>query len=154
VDFLTVRNTNITDLTGLGQAHIDVMSIDQNPELENLVGLSADNHEPSELSLFGNPKLRRLTGLEGLEAVHRSLSMVENPLLESLEGLENLRSVEHFNLSRAPVLTSLLPLENLQSIAGVATFEGNSALSTCEIQELAARCDPAVSSISDNGPCN
>lgn len=113
--WLTLIDTKVHDLSGLGEARIaDSLVLRDNEELDSLSGL-APNQRLGLLQIGGSPKLGDLAGLEALESANE-LYIVNNVTLSSLNGLDNLSAI------------------------GGYEFRDNPQLPTCAITALLVRC--------------
>lgn len=131
---LRLATASLRDLSGLSLQDIDVLSIGNEPELANLVGLGSARVRVidvsragivdltgldavtgiEELYLFDNPNLESLRGLGPVPAL-RGLRLTDNRLLETLDGLVapgqmrqiELASVQIADLGALATLTSV-----------------------------------------------
>jgi hypothetical protein len=121
------------DLTGLeGFTGVGILEINDNPAHSNIGALSNMTGAASDIYVAMNGALESLVGLDGFSSVTTNLSITDNASLRDLSGLDGIKSVD-----------------------GGVTIRNNPLLSTCEAEELAARCEPGGGSVIDgNAPCN
>jgi len=150
---LTIKNSKLKDLSGLGKASLWELTIDGNTELTSLTGLSSINQEMQTVRVINNPKLSDLTGLSMVRTISQ-FSVDGNATMTSLAGLDNLKTVDSLNLSDLPVLSKLAALAPLKTITTGATIRQNPMLSNCEAQQFVTRCGAPATDLQDNGPCN
>ncbi len=102
-------------------------------DIVNLNGLSVltgFENTPS-LTIEDNPLLTSLAGLSNITAIPGSLKIINDDALTSLNGLNNLTSIGFsLNIENNQVLTSLAALSNVSSIGGYIDVEFNPALTT------------------------
>jgi hypothetical protein len=116
---LTILNSSLTNLSGLGDASaLERLSLLVNTDLTSLEGLSAPPIM-EEVLLQRNTALTSLRGLEGLREVER-FSVINDPeasRLGALTGLEGLEQVGTFVLEATASLTDLTGLSALRRVA-------------------------------------
>jgi hypothetical protein len=127
------RNRKLVDLTGLeGLTGVTILQINSNPALSNIEALSNMTGEASDIYITMNDELENLVGLDGFRGVTTNLNISDNTSLLDLAGLDG-----------------------IESIGGGAYFQNNPLLSTCEVEDFVARCEPSGGSVIDgNAPCN
>ena len=126
---LTIRNTNIQNLTGLESlTSVGGLSLHNNPLLVSTEGIDNLVKIDSYLMIKDNPLLKEITPLK-LKEIQGSLFLRRNPLLEDLEGLKNLKTIGKMVLiNDIDSLTSLEGLKNLTSVGTLFVISENDSL--------------------------
>lgn len=136
-DLRVVNNASLNSIQGLHNISITTpeisISIEENPLLVSLTGLSGIPPHAGFLKVSNNELLTNLNGLNNLTELGQRLEINHNLNLINLEGLNNLETIGgegmliYFNTS----LESLNGLENLASI-GNSYIAGNIALTNIQ----------------------
>lgn len=126
-------NHKLVDLVGLeGLTGVSFMVINANPALSNIEALSNMTGEVSDLDITTNDALESLSGLGGISGVTTDLTVSGNASLRDITGLDGIESID-----------------------GAAYFRNNPLLSTCDVAEFVARCQPSGGSTNQgNAGCN
>ncbi len=107
VNNLSIQRTNLRDLSGLEQLHVDDdLTIVLNPNLINVDALNCISNLGGQLHIGYNKELVTLDGLSGLSAAN-SVRINNNNKLASLSALDNLEEVSELIIQNNPMLTSL-----------------------------------------------
>ncbi|WP_333693132.1 LamG-like jellyroll fold domain-containing protein [Flavobacterium sp.] len=150
ISYLLVRLTGLSNLSQLSslQSISEGMSIDQNPNLTSISGLSnctnaVDGGNSRPFRIFSNPLLESLDGINFSNVTNSfdvqiyNLPLVQNfnqlsclqgsfpfvnirdmPLLQNINGLLNISGIDNLNLVNLPLVTSL-PNWNLSLLNSV-----------------------------------
>jgi hypothetical protein len=138
------NNPFLKNLEGLSNAEIRVRSVfvESNRDLKSLVGLrNIVDKEPEknsfDMRLTNNPSLESLEGLRGPSTMRSfTLQEVRSERLESLKGLEWLESVEGLQVRQIQGLKTLDGLQNVRVISDRLVVGGNLNLPFCHIERL------------------
>ena len=143
---VTIKGTDIKNLTGLGQINSfeGQLKINNNDSLESLNGLDEVTSIAGKFTINGNPMLNSLQHLSSLTHLGDRLQVTLNENLENFIGLEGLSWIASdlfigrgdFGPAGNPNLISLIGLENLDSVGGTIEIKNNEMLSLCAIESI------------------
>ena len=136
---LTISGSDITNLNGLSVLNEfdnsfanPSLTIESNPVLTNLTGLSGLSFIPGGLTIFDNGTLANLNGLNNITSIGFSLNVESNTQLTSLGALSGVNSIGgDLYVAFNPALTSFGGGLNLvPSLGGILQIQNNGALTT------------------------
>lgn len=133
---LTVSGPDIVNLNGLsvltGFENTPSLTLEDNPLLTSLTGLSNITAIPGSLKLINNDALISLGGLSNLTSIGFSLTVDGNAVLSSLSGLSNVNSIGgYIDVEFNPAMTSFGGgLNNVASLGQFLQINNNGALTT------------------------
>jgi hypothetical protein len=149
-EFSIYGATALESLAGLTQLeHVGSLAFLQNDALTDLRGLETlrtigGGVQVNRIAIDTNPKLGRISELSGASASVESVEIFGNPELTSLDGLPRVTSLRYLVVTATAV-------ENLSAFSSLVecddlAIEGNSALTTLALDDLAASTQLIVSS--------
>lgn len=131
---VVLRDTGLTDLSGLGATHLASLDFIYNNELVTLAGLES-LQEVDSMNLFGNERLESLEGLGSLHTVG-DVDFTLNPALASLDGFQGLTHAETIFIQSNYALTDISGLHSLETVEDSLIFWTNTLLPHCEGDRL------------------
>jgi hypothetical protein len=125
-----IKGEDITSLSGLNSliSIQGMLTIRENPLLQNLDGLEGLQHLSFALLVVKNPELVRLTNLHSLNQDINELDINGNSKLQSLSGLDSIVKVAYLDIIDNDILTNFEGLGNLKSIRGYSRIALNNSL--------------------------
>lgn len=136
---LIISGSDITNLNGLSVLdEFDnsfanpSLTIESNPVLTNLSGLSGLSFIPGGLTIFDNGSLTNLNGLNNITSIGFSLNVESNTQLTSLGALSGVNNIGgDLYVAFNPALTSFGGGLNLvPSLGGILQLQNNNAMTT------------------------
>jgi Leucine-rich repeat (LRR) protein len=141
VTSLGLQATRLTSLEGLGPVVFEAggsLGVFQNPLLKSLAAFGGQATKLDVLTISDNAQLQDLAGLESLQNVGSSIQLTGNRVLTSMHGLENLTNVQSLDIEQNAQLTTLSALGSVTRLYSLAA-SGNPRLPTCEVRALFRR---------------
>lgn len=130
VSILSIRkNKSLKNLGGLEKVtQLDDLEIENNDSLQTLHGLHhLSGRLNKNLSIQFNPQLEDLAALQNVEEVGVILQIEANDLLQDLSGLDHLQRVEyHLAITRNKALKNLHGLEQLSHLPTIYVHQNDS----------------------------
>jgi hypothetical protein len=120
--------TPLSELTSVGTAITDQLTISSNDMLASLAGLENLTSVSGTFHIRHNPVLASLSGLSGLTSVDSLLSIEDNVGLVSLTGLEGFSQAASISIIFNDALASLSALSGLTSVTGLLQIANNPAI--------------------------
>ncbi len=129
-------NGDLANLRGLSLESVGSLTIDGNPVLTDLNGLSSLTRVSGDVMLHRNETLMDITGLGSLVELGGRFSIRFQPRLRNLDGLENIERATAVVIEGNSILTSIEGLRGLHEVGGLyidsnpvlASFDGLDAL--------------------------
>ncbi|MCW5519539.1 hypothetical protein J1N09_06795 [Aureitalea sp. L0-47] len=109
---------DIDGLTNLGFPNRGNITINMNPLITNINGLSGISATIDALLIWSNDNLIDLSGISNLQTAQEGISLIDNPSLQSLDGLQNVTDTGSYFELFGNSLNNLSPLNNLTSVGG------------------------------------
>jgi hypothetical protein len=122
-------NAALASLQGLMLESVGGLTIDRNPLLADLDGLSTLTSVLGDVMLHQNDALVDITGLRSLSELSGRFGIRFNAKLPSLDGLENITRAMGLSVDGNSVLTSLEGVRNLREVGGLV-IDGNPMLAS------------------------
>jgi hypothetical protein len=102
------------------------LSIRNNPELNNLHGLSSLTNAEGFIEVLDNPSLKSINGFSKLKTIAGSITIQNNESLETINGFKNLTQILPFQtMPSALSIGSNANLTNLKGFSSLKEIKGN-----------------------------
>jgi gliding motility-associated-like protein len=142
-------NPSLIDMSGLSSLSYIENSLDIsfNTGIVNLIGLNNLNYVGRTVSISNNIHLVNLIGLDSLKEISWDVYIHDNSALENLVGLEALNNTQRLYIYNNGLLKILNGLNSLIKISDGLLIYNNRILSCCYLAKLIIENNPTITTI-------